>query len=73
MIRALVMGAAMLVCVACADTGEGRAYYESGDANYDALKKATEACKAKGGELRLKSQGDPTHLNDYACVGAKGT
>jgi len=71
MMRALAIAAALAVCVACTDTGEGRAYYEGGDATYDAVKKATEACTAKGGQLQLKPQGDSTHLADYACVGAR--
>ena len=72
MIRALVIAVGLLVCAACADTGEGRAWYENGDATYDTLKSATDACKAKGGDFHLKDGGDPTHMGDYECVMGKG-
>jgi hypothetical protein len=59
---------------ACAANGpEGNTYYQLGDANYDALKAADDACKAKGGTFQLKKGGDPTHLGDYACLTAKGS
>jgi hypothetical protein len=58
---------------ACADHSSGAAWYEQGDANYDALKHAEDACKARGGTFVLKDGGDPTHLGDYACKNAKGT
>jgi hypothetical protein len=59
---------------ACAGNGpEGNTYYQIGDANYDALKAADDACKAKGGTFALKKGGDPTHLGDYECVTAKGS
>jgi hypothetical protein len=63
-----------LGCVAACNANgpEGNTYYQQGDANYDSLKDATDACKAKGGVLTLKKGGDPTHLGDYACVTAKG-
>jgi hypothetical protein len=38
-----------------------------GVANYDALKRATDACVAKGGTLTLKKEGDSQYLEDYAC------
>jgi hypothetical protein len=44
-----------------------------GDANYDALKAATEACKAKGGEVRLKGGYDNRELSNYQCkIGKAG-
>ena len=58
---------------ACADHGSGAAWYEPGDANYDALRAADNACKAKGGTFVLKDGGDPIHLGDYDCKNAKGT
>jgi hypothetical protein len=65
--------AALAPLAACNANGpEGNTYYEQGDANYDALKEATDACKAKGGAFELKKGGDPTHLGDYQCVMAKG-
>ena len=54
---------------ACKGDGpEGNPYYQVGDANYDALKAADDACKTKGGAFKLKDGGDPTHLGDYECV-----
>ena len=43
----------------------------AGVATYDDLKLATQACAAKGGELKLKRNGDPQYLEDYACEKAK--
>ena len=75
MIRSLVIAASLAGLgglAACTLGPEGNTYYEQGDANYDALKQATEACKAKGGSFVLRKGGDPTHLGDYACEMAKG-
>jgi hypothetical protein len=71
-IRALLIAAAALACAACEGDGSSKTWRESGDVTYDTLKSATEACKAKGGELRLKNGGDPTQLGDYECVQEKG-
>ncbi|HUO12302.1 MAG TPA: hypothetical protein VMU37_06050 [Caulobacteraceae bacterium] len=67
---AIIVGAAVLLA-ACASGPEGNAWYQQGDANYDALKAAHDACAAKGGTYQVKQGGDPTHLGDYECVGAK--
>ena len=72
MIRTALMAAALMVCAACTDDGSSRTWRESGDATYDALKSASEACKAKGEEFHLKNGGDPTVLGDYECVQSKG-
>jgi hypothetical protein len=78
-IRTLLIAASLagLGCVAaCNGNGpEGNTYYQIGDANYDALKAADDACKAKAGTFSLKKGGDPTHLGDYECVAptAKGS
>ena len=56
---------------ACASNANYNA--PDGDANYDALKKATEDCKAHGGHLELKNGGDSTELGDYACKMGKGS
>ena len=73
--RAFAIGAMLLGLAACAANGapEGNAWYQMGDANYDALHAADDACKAKGGTFQLKSGGDPTHLGDYECLSPKGT
>ena len=68
--RVALIALAALALAGCSETG--RAWYESGDASYDAVKRATEACKAQGGAYQLKKGGDPTNLGDFSCVGAKG-
>jgi hypothetical protein len=40
---------------------------EAGTADYDALKRATEDCRAQGGSLVLKDQGDPQRIDAYVC------
>jgi hypothetical protein len=54
------------------DAAEGNPWYSIGDANYDTVKAATDACKAKGGTFQLKPGGDSTHMADYECVKPKG-
>jgi hypothetical protein len=77
MIRTLLIAASLagLTCVAACNANgpEGNAYYQLGDANYDALKAADDACRAKGGKFTLKNGGEPTHLGDYECVTPKGS
>jgi ABC-type glycerol-3-phosphate transport system substrate-binding protein len=74
MIRALVVAALLAGCAACTDTASSdKAWYQSGDATYDALKTAADACKAKGGDFHVKRGGDPTQLSDFQCVGMKGS
>ena len=72
MIRMLLIAASLAglaSSAACKGDGpEGNTYYQIGDANYDALKAADDACKAKSGTFKLKDGGDPTHLGDYECV-----
>ncbi len=40
---------------------------DGGKATNDYNKAATETCAARGGQLRLKRNGDPQYLEDYAC------
>jgi len=70
--RIALIFAALGVLAACGGP-EGKAWYDEGDANYDALKAAHDACTAKGGNYQVKPGGDPTHLGDYVCIGAKGS
>ena len=77
MIRVFLVVSALATLTACGgnsggDDNSGKAWYESGDATYDDLKRATDACKASGGQFQLKPGGDPTHLGDYACNKGKG-
>ena len=39
----------------------------AGTADYDSLKRATDECKALGGELVLKDQGDQQRIDAYVC------
>jgi len=38
-----------------------------GVATYDVLKRAADACQAKGGTFQLKKLGDSQYVQDYAC------
>ncbi|HEX3916025.1 MAG TPA: hypothetical protein VHW60_01715 [Caulobacteraceae bacterium] len=69
MIRVLVIAAAFAALSACASESgpEGNPWYQIGDANYDTVKAASDACTAKGGTFQLKQNGDPTHMGDYEC------
>jgi ABC-type glycerol-3-phosphate transport system substrate-binding protein len=51
-----------LILGACASYGA-----PDGDANYDAMKSATDACQAKGGHLQLKAEHDGRTVSDYDC------
>ena len=72
MTRTLLVAAVLALLAACTEGAEGPAWYEHGNANYDALKAAADACKERGGDYQLKPGGDPTHLGDYACNPRKG-
>jgi hypothetical protein len=47
---------------ACATGGPVGGY-----ANYDALKVARDACVAKGGTFKLKTEGNPERIDAYTC------
>ena len=74
MTRGAVLAALTLAASLAAAGCASNANYslQNGDANYDAIRKATEECKAHGGEIHLKSGGDTTELNDYQCKMGKG-
>lgn len=57
----IVVMLGMSLC-ACATYG-----LPQGDANYDAIKSATDDCKAKGGHIELKSGYDGRQLSSYEC------
>jgi hypothetical protein len=38
-----------------------------GDANYDAIKAASDECQAKGGKIELRSGYDGRQLSSYQC------
>ncbi len=52
---------------ACGSVGHGSYGLDPGDANYDALKAATDKCAAEDGHLKLKSGFDGRELSNYAC------
>ena len=64
---------ALLLALGGCAAGQGSYGLESGDASYDALKAASEKCKAQGGEVRLKNGGDSRDLGDYECKVGKGS
>ena len=45
----------------------------TGIASYDALRTSQAQCQARGGSIKLQTNGDPAELSDYSCVipGAK--
>jgi len=67
-VAALAIAASLAVC-GCAQSAYG---VGEGDANYDALAKATKECKAKGGEVRLKTGYDGRDLSSYQCLMGDG-
>jgi ABC-type glycerol-3-phosphate transport system substrate-binding protein len=61
--RSLVVLTGVAVALsACASYGA-----PDGDANYDAVKAATDQCEAKGGHLQLKPEHDGRTVSDYQC------
>ena len=67
MTRTVLLILAAAGALAACGGPEGKAWYDEGDANYDALKAAHDACAAKGGTYQVRPGGDPTHLGDYVC------
>jgi hypothetical protein len=60
---AVLIVAAGLALSACETTGNN----VSGTADYDSLKRATDDCKAKGGDFVLKAEGNAMYIQDYVC------
>ena len=65
------MAVTTLALAGCADLTNTSYELGSGDANYDALTRATKACEADGGRVTLKGGYDTRQLDNYLCVGAK--
>jgi len=59
--------AAAMMLLGLALAGCETATNAAGSADYDALKRATDECKAQGGALVLKDQGDPQRIDAYVC------
>jgi hypothetical protein len=61
--RSVIVLAGLSIAVsACSSYGA-----PDGDANYDAIKAATDQCEAKGGRLQLKPEHDGRTVSDYQC------
>ena len=66
--RAWIVSLALGLC-ACA--GGLDTMRDGGVATYDSIKAARDTCAAKGGQLRLKRNGNAQYLEDYACERTK--
>jgi hypothetical protein len=62
-IAIMLAAISLCACVSDAPPGADDVY----GANYDNLKRAQDACNAKGGTLTLRSGGDQQSIADYAC------
>ena len=58
------MAAACLTLCACVS---GVTQRDGGVATYDGLRAAQKDCESKGRVFKLKRNGDPQYLEDYAC------
>ncbi len=61
------MRAALIMLFALGLTACDTAANIAGSADYDSLKRAHDACAAKGGTLVLKDGGDSQYIDDYSC------
>ena len=59
---------ALLATSACASLNNPSYVLGPGDANYDALKAATDLCTAKGGVVRPRPNYDSRLLSGYVCA-----
>jgi hypothetical protein len=64
-VRAVLAMTLLLTLAACGTPGDN----VSGTADYDSLRRATQACEITGGKLVLKDQGDAQYIQDYVCKG----
>jgi hypothetical protein len=55
---------ALIALAGCGTTGMNR---DGGFATYDALRAGQAQCAAKGEHFKLKRNGDPQYIGDYAC------
>jgi hypothetical protein len=69
--NALILGVVLAVA-GCGSVSSGvGSGHNGGIATYDDLKEAQQSCAAKGGHMKLKRNGDPQYLEDYACEKGK--
>ena len=74
MIARLALATLILALCACQSTiPVGSDGVGEGDANYDALRKATEACQAHGGVLTPRTGYDIRRLSGFECKPAKAS
>ena len=57
----------LAIAIAGCSTGSSESL-GTGIASYDALRKANEACVARGGTVQPRKDGVPGELADYSCV-----
>ena len=57
----------LAIAIADCSTGSSESL-GTGIASYDALRKANEACVARGGTVQPRKDGVPGELADYSCV-----
>lgn len=70
--RLAIVGAVVGAALAgCGSLAQAPFDLGSGDANYDALKAATQTCQAQGGQVRLKDGFDGRQMSSYQCVVGK--
>ena len=67
MTRALILLAALALS-GCANSVTQR---DGGVATYDAIRAASKDCETRGKVFRLKHNGNPQYLEDYACENEK--
>lgn len=68
MLSRYAVALALLLCACQTDNPTG---WNSRDANYDALKRASDECTARGGTLELRPGRVEKLLSSYECKGAK--
>ena len=62
-----VMTSILLISLSSCASSAGGPDVPGGVASYDALKSASSACVAKGGELVRSTEGSGKRMTDYAC------
>ena len=62
-----VMASIFLISLSSCASSAGGPDVTGGVASYDALKSASSACSAKGGELVRSPEGSGKRMTDYAC------
>lgn len=61
------MASILLISLSACASSAGGPDVAGGVASYDALKSASSACSAKGGELVRSEEGSGKRMTDYAC------